>query len=152
MQLAQPQIERSATRSLVEFRLVPPPLVDQVFRAAPDAEEWLEEALARVGDFELCDLMPDLRTGQMQLWIGYRGSRVDVAVLTQIQNRPRKKVGILFALGGLNRKLWLHHLATIEAWMKTEGCERIDAFARPGLAQELPDYIKSHLWMTKALQ
>jgi hypothetical protein len=95
----------------------------------------------------------DLMTKRHQLWVVIDDNKkINTAAVTMLQ---KYKTGLVQAtiamLGGEsgNLKDILELRSELEAWAKTEGCNRIRFFARKGWAKYLPDYKLASYVMSK---
>lgn len=97
----------------------------------------------------------NLTSKRHQLWVVIgEDKKITAAAVTMLQKYP---TGLMQAtismLGGedghLNQLLELR--AELEAWAKTEGCNRVRFFARKGWAKKLPDYKLASYVMSKDL-
>lgn len=126
---------------------VPPVLVTRVAHAVKP----LIEKASRYRDFSWRDIEAELIAARMQLWIAGLPGRLDMACITEIQHRPRAKVGVIVYIAGAHRERWLRFLPVIEQWMREQGCTRIEAWCRRGWERVLTMYRKTHVLMEKAL-
>lgn len=129
------------------FTPVPPVLV----RHLAHAVRPLIEHASRYRDFAWDDLEPELVAGRMQLWIAGRSGRLEMACISEVQDRPRAKVGVIVYIAGAHRERWVGFLPLLEQWMREQGCVRIEAWCRRGWERVLTRYRKTHVLMEKPL-
>lgn len=99
------------------------------------------------------DIKQSLLSREMQLWISWREGKdpVEALAITEIRNLPRRKIALIIAAVGKNRKNWKHFHTQLEAWAKEQGCTLMRVIARPGWAKELTDYKKTHVILEKEI-
>lgn len=128
---------------------VPSAQVGHVWQAVAP---MLERAI-RHGDggYEVADLLSSVRSTDMQLWLGYANGRLEIAAVTEIALRPRKKVLRVVALAGKKIDAWINDgLPVIEAFGRAKGCEEIEMQGRKGWLRKLP-WVSHHVVMRKGL-
>ena len=102
------------------------------------------------GRFAPVDYFNSFKDRSRQLWIAAKDDRVTMVLVTEVRDYPRKKVAALIACAGEGRGDWLHYLQVIEDWARSQGCEAIEAEARPGWARVL-GWKKTHVFLEKGL-
>lgn len=91
-----------------------------------------------------------LRTAQ--LWIAATPDRIEAAFVTEIYVRGGTKYCNIWLAGGRGLNNWIHHLGTIEAWAKEQGCDAmIVEAARRGWQRIMRDYKVKTVALTKEL-
>ena len=152
MSTPQPQTEPTATPSSAEppalaFTGVLPRDLDLV---APLVQPLIDGP-SRYRERDWAEFEPELRAGRMQLWLAAAPDRVRMACITQVQVRPRAKVGVVLYVTGTERQQWLGFLPVIENWFREQGCARVEIWARRGWERVLAGYAKTHSMMEKPL-
>jgi hypothetical protein len=127
------------------------PVPSVLVRQMAGAVHPLVEQASRYRDFAWSDLEPELIAGRMQLWIAGRPGRLEMACITEVQDRPRAKVGVIVYIAGAHRERWVGFLPLLEQWMREQGCVRIEAWCRRGWERVLTRYRKTHVLMEKPL-
>ena len=120
----------------------------------PQAGPLLTPAIARsAGRWDLGAVIDFLQSGNMDLWVVYRGPDMLAAVVTQIIRYPRMKVCSIPFLGGKRMKDWLYLVEEIEQWAKDQGCKEMEsADARNGKwLPVLGDWLKGYIQIRKVL-
>lgn len=96
---------------------------------SPDSkfQRRLERALEIAGNTHtIADIQAALDRREMQAWV-----RGDSFAITSIHQTPRKRIlNVFLAVGKLGDILFLE--PQIEAFARSEGCDFIEAIARPG--------------------
>jgi hypothetical protein len=72
-----------------------------------------------------------LKSRDMQLWLSIDGE-IEACCITRIENFPTGKVCTIFLVAGKNMDHWLRFEEQIERWAKSQGCQSIEAYGRPG--------------------
>ena len=98
------------------------------------AKDLVHKACIRAGGFvdekhikEFC------KQGTMQLWLVVNESNNVLCVcVTEIRDYPNYKVCDTKIVTGKNYKDWFHYVDDIAKWAKTQGCKKMEIFARPG--------------------
>lgn len=108
---------------------------------------WTVETLAK-----------DLCADRMQLWLivdtDGRQTPEDIRgiVITEIfETETGIRICNILAGTGDGAAGWLHLIADLETWARSEGCHRMEAWARKGWARRLPDYLMTHVKLEKDL-
>lgn len=100
----------------------------------------LERAFARSGGIYTEEaVLERLRKGEWQLWMGFRGSVAEMALLTAVMERDDgKRACHLMMAGGQNAAEWLEVAANaLEKWMAGNGCVEVMCSGRLGWKREL---------------
>lgn len=93
----------------------------------------------------------DVISGRALLWIGWDGSEIVAAVVTQINETDADKVCVIVACGGFGMRDWLPLLDRLEAYARDDGCGLMRIFGRKGWARVLKDYRPTRVIMDKRL-
>jgi hypothetical protein len=97
-------------------------------------------------------LVDQAKTGATQLWCVFNGFEIQAAVLTELVTIGSRKVCNIISVGGRNMGEWFHHVETIEAWARENGCvDMRHANCRTGWARKLKDYKTTRITLEKAL-
>ena len=119
----------------VEVRLPP---IEEV------AEKWhliapmLRTATRRTGCYEPIDLLQMAMRGQVGIWICEVAGTVRAAIVTQIEQYPRKRVLEVMFLGGSDLRDWLDDaMDVLIAHAQQTGCDHLATLGRPGWARVL---------------
>jgi hypothetical protein len=107
---------------------------------------WLDRAYAEMDIPMPPTLRADLLSGDKQLWIAWgEEAKILCAVVTRLAKMRSGLYCEVVAAGGAEVERWIHGIATIEEWAKTEGCSRVTVQGRPGWAKLLPRYRRSQV-------
>jgi hypothetical protein len=134
--------------SPVQLLAVDPSLVAGIW---PHTRPLVKRAIDRT---DLCDfdhIEREVLSGLQQLWIGWNGTAIQVAAVTQLVIVANTKVCILVACAGANRKGWLPLLAGLEQFARNEGCAALRIIGRKGWSRVLEDYPVKYVVMEKEL-
>lgn len=132
----------------VELVPVLPSLVADVW---PHARALIKSAMDRtsLGNFE--DIEREVLGGLQQLWLAWNGTAIEAAAVTRLVLIGDRKICILVALGGRDRKRWLPLLAGIEQFARNEGCRAVRIIGRKGWQRILADYRANYVVMDREL-
>lgn len=120
------------------------------FSIWPKVEPMVAKALERSGGrFEARDILAALYEGRQQLWL-HADTDIDLCVITEVIQYPRKRALSIFLCVGRNRDSWIGHMADLERFGAERGCSLIEAWARPGWARVL-GWKKTHVLLEKVL-
>jgi hypothetical protein len=101
-------------------------------------------------DYALDDVLMSLRGARRQLFVTWP----DCASMgiTQIEERPCRKVLLIFAYAGRLAPDWKDIMANLKRWGASQGCSAIELQGRPGWSRVLRDWTKiTHLRQDIAL-
>jgi hypothetical protein len=88
------------------------------------------------GELNVDDVLHLLLEQLMQLWVANDNTgRVEMCVVTQIINYPRKRFLRIVVLAGSQSYRWERGWELIAAWARQLGCDGVESFARPGIAR-----------------
>lgn len=83
------------------------------------------------GKFTIESVKNSLVSRNMQLWV-YINNDIKSCAVTQIHSYPNKKVcSVLFA-AGQDVHEWLQFMTLVEEWARSNLCESIEIYGRPG--------------------
>ena len=103
------------------------------------------------------ELLQELNDGSAQLWVAWKEPRdavvrqAEAVLVTYIVVSKAAKVCQLWLCSGTDRENWKHHMGTIEAWARHEGCTALEAVARPGWKKVLNGFKLTHVILEKRL-
>jgi len=132
----------------VSLVAVDPSLVASVW---PHARALVKRAIDRTGLCNFADIEREVLAGLQQLWLGWNGTAIQAAAVTQLVAIEGRKVCILVACAGSDRKGWLPLLAGLEQFAKNEGCRALRIIGRKGWSRVLEDYPVKYVVMEKEL-
>lgn len=121
--------------------LVPKNLVDTAWL---DAGMFIREAMARNGRFPVEEIYKACKDGRMQLWTVYDGDDIKAVCVTEILKYPAMQALSIIVLTGEDRESWLHHAEFLKQKAREWGCQRLEAWARPGWSRVLKDWRHTH--------
>ncbi|KRQ11938.1 hypothetical protein AOQ73_05895 [Bradyrhizobium pachyrhizi] len=132
-----------------ELLAVDPALVPQVW---PHARALVKRAIDRTALCDFADIEREVLAGLQQLWLGWNGTAIQVAAVTQLVTIAGRKICILVACGGHDRKNWLPLIAGLEQFARNEGCRTMRIIGRKGWSRVLDDYPSKYVVMEKELR
>lgn len=132
----------------VELVAVDPSLVAKVW---PHAREMVKRAIDRTKLCNFAAIEKEVLAGLQQLWLGWNGSAIQVAAVTQLVRIAEDKICILVACAGSDRIGWLPLLTGLEQFAKNEGCRTMRIIGRKGWSRVLDDYPVKYVVMEKEL-
>lgn len=106
----------------------------------PHVEIWIEDAVARCGDWTAAEIFEALEQGKMLLWLRWDGKALKSAAVSHVTIVPRGKVCRIIACGGSSDGDWNTALAPIENYAKEIGCVAMRIHGRPAWSKVFPDY------------
>lgn len=110
-----------------------------------NCEQFLEPALKYDDTHDLQDIADSIENGSMQLWPAPKG-----AMVTQVQNYPRKRILHIFMAGGDLESLMTLQ-PHIEKFAQDMGCQRITLTGRRGwerIFKNWKDVKPTHFWLS----
>lgn len=154
MQTAPSQIAHSLTSSsAADVRLI---AVDPAKLGAvlllDDVNRLLEDVVERhQGELSMAGIAGKFSRKEWILWLVWDGS-IRAVLATELYHDVggMKRCRVPFCTGAEAKK-WVHLLSEIEAWARSEGCEKFDMIARKGWAKHLQDYRMTHVVLEKDL-
>ncbi len=105
-----------------------------------DVKPMLEKGISHGdGELDVNDILKFLLDRTMQLWVlyNYDESVIVMAGVTELVTYPRAKICRAVVLGGDSLSDWIEHIKGIEAWAKSKGCDKVEAYGRRGLAKKM---------------
>ena len=128
---------------------------DQVEKVWPLAEKLVDAACKEHGGYDATDILEFLKGGHMQLWMAIDGedNKVICVCVTEIRQYPNFKVCDLRITTGEQYERWFGYMDQICKWAKSEGCKKMEVFARPGWERILKSrgFSKTHVQLEKEL-
>ena len=123
--------------STVSISLIAKSDVEDAWR---DAATLVRLSQKRVDDYTgMADIYDDLLRGEMQLWTVKIEDKLKAAVVTMVEQHPRKRILRVMHVGGFDMGLWLDPLiSALQDGAKQVGCKNIIADCRIGWAKKLP--------------
>lgn len=101
---------------------------EQIHSVWPVYKPLIQKALDRGSNYTIDEILEGLVSKDMQLWTW--GD--EAAMVTSIQNKDDKRWCLLLALGGTNMEVWSVYLPILEEWAKSQGCQELRIYGRPG--------------------
>ncbi len=94
-----------------------------------------------------------LKEKKAQLWVAKKDGAIVVVCVTQVSEYPKGNTCGIWICTGTGRADWQHHIRTIEAWAKSNGCVAMRSEARMGWQRVLKPmgYEATHVTLEKAL-
>lgn len=113
---------------------------DQIDDAWPDAEPLIRSAQRRIeGHVWMCDVYNDLVAGKSMLWLVMIENKIKAALITEVEEHPRKRVWRVAYVGGSNMSVWIHDaVCAMKKAARIAGCSAIEADGRLGWAKIAP--------------
>lgn len=127
---------------------VPPQHVRQIW---PHVVDRLRAAVLKTDLAHTKDIEADVLEGNARLWLACDGTSILAAATTLLVRTDKHLVCVISACGGARLESWLHLLADLEAWAKTEGAAIVRIFGRKGWVSALPDYGVENVVLEKRL-
>lgn len=134
--------------SPVQLLAVDPPLVAGVW---PHARAMVKRAIDRTALCNFDHVEREVLSGLQQLWLGWDGTAIKVAAVTQLVMLGDHKICVLVACGGSGRQEWLPLIAGLEQFARNEGCRAMRIIGRKGWSRVLEDYPVKYVVMEKEL-
>lgn len=120
----------------------------------PHFEKMLAEAeFYSEGELTADDLLDMGERGLMQFWIVGESPRIRAVLVTEMAVYPRMRALRIIALAGEGLNDWIQLEANLEIFARQQGCLRMEAFVRPGMAKALlsQGYTSRRLMVSKRL-
>jgi hypothetical protein len=101
------------------------------------------------GRYLRTDLLVELASGRMQLWLAIDGPALLCVLVTEIKQFPRCREMWLIGLVGHQPRRWAHLLPAVEAVAKRDfRCDKLASLHMPRFAALLPGYMVTH-WLSE---
>lgn len=149
MPIMQTQIAHSNSPRLAELVGVPSFDIDIVWeRALPFVQSALEHSFDTPED-----VYAALKIKGAQLWLAWLNDGIEAICITRVEEYTNGKTCGIWICAGSGRNDWKHHMATIEAWAKSNGCIAMKHTARLGWQRVLKPmgYEATHIVLEKDL-
>jgi hypothetical protein len=123
------------------------------------AKNWnvLESALIEAADgsrgrYSVEGILGQVFKADWQLWAVITGEHLQALLATElsVELSGNRSASISFAVGE-NPREWVHLIDELENWARSQGCSRLEIWARKGWAKMLQDYKLSHVLLEKHL-
>lgn len=102
----------------------------------PHVEPFIAAACRR-GLHDLAGAEQAVRSGAALLWIVWNGESIAATLTTELHRINGRKLCFIAALGGRERRRWLHLIEGIESYARAEGCAAVVVMGRAGWQREL---------------
>lgn len=123
---------------------------DHIDDCWPEVRPWIEIGLGYSDNkYSTHSIYRSLKNKDMQLWVSVNDD-VEAVCVTQIDCHPNKKTCLIFLVAGRNMDNWLHFSNVIETWAKSQGCQSIECYGRPGW-EKITGWEKIHVVLRKHL-
>lgn len=132
----------------VDLVAVDPSVVEDIW---PHARPLVKSAIDRTRLCNFDHIEREVLAGLQQLWLGWDGTSLAFAGVTQLVLINGEKICILVAVGGRDRNRWLPLLGKIEQFAKAEGCSAVRLTGRKGWQRILADYRANYVVMDRKL-
>ncbi|MCC6779765.1 MAG: hypothetical protein IT537_24555 [Hyphomicrobiales bacterium] len=116
----------------------------------PHVEPFIAAACRR-GLHDLAGAEQAVRSGAALIWIVWDGESIVAALTTELHRINGRKLCFIAALGGNERRRWLHLIADVESWARAEGCVAMIVMGRLGWQRELRGYRPRGVIMERTL-
>jgi hypothetical protein len=127
---------------------------EQVEKVWPLAKELVQKACQTNGGFNAEHILEFLKEGTMQLWMAIdENNKVICCCVTEIRQYPNFKVCDLRITTGEQFERWVDYMDNICEWAKSNGCKKMEVFARPGWERILKHkgFKKTHVQIEREL-
>jgi len=128
---------------------------EEVHKVWPLAEKLVQKACETNGGFDAKHILEYLKEGTMQLWmaIDKDTNAVLCVCVTEIRQYPNFKVCDLRITTGNDYERWYDYMDSICKWAKSNGCKKMEVFARPGWERILKSkgFVKTHVQIEREL-
>ena len=124
---------------------------EQIRAIWPLARPLIKRAIERTGLSDFAYLELDVVSGDQLLWLASDGETIEAAATTRLIMVCGRKICLLTACGGRNRKRWLPLLEDIEVYAKREGCAAMRISGRKGWKRVLGGYLARYVILEKEL-
>ena len=126
----------------------------EVEKVWPLAKELVQKACQTNGGFNAEHILEFLKEGTMQLWMAIdENNKVICCCVTEIRQYPNFKVCDLRITTGEQFERWVDYMDNICEWAKSNGCKKMEVFARPGWERILKHkgFKKTHVQIEREL-
>jgi hypothetical protein len=131
----------------IDLILIPPGEVDEIW---PLGEKFIKAGCA-AGEASPEVLKGDCEDGFAQFWLAW-SDHCEAAAVTRIVLTPNGPVCVYESMGADSlRKSNAQVAPKIEQWAKSQGCNAVRIYGRPGWSRAMPDYTLKWVCMDKEL-
>jgi hypothetical protein len=134
---------------LVQFRK------EEIEKVWPLAHALVQKACETNGGYNAEHILEYLKEGSMQLWMAIESesNKVICVCVTEIRQYPNFKVCDLRITTGEQFERWYNFMDQICQWAKSNGCKKMEIFARPGWERILKSkgFRKTHVQIERNL-
>lgn len=148
--------QSSGERFHADVRIRDPRLVfldiATIRKHAAEVLPWIERVAKNSNRrFSVDGVASEIESGNWQLWAVVT-DHIAAVIGTTIQYEVSglRVMSVIFATG-TEARLWRHLVSGFEAWARSQGCQRVDMWARKGWARHLKDYRLTHVLLEKDL-
>ncbi len=124
---------------------------ERTYEVWPHVERFIKPAMVRTGEMFVSDIVRALAARRFLLWLAWDGKELCGAVVTELAETINGRVCVIVAMGGKDRKRWLHLLEQLEEYALLEGCRAMRLYGRKGWKRVLRDYRETRVVMEKEL-
>lgn len=116
---------------------------ERIEKIKPALEGMIKPALEYAhGELNFEDLMTMVKLDKVQIWAVFDRASMELRAIatTQVVKYPQFKALRVITLGGANMAIWARALDNmLTKFAKAQGCKRMEAFGRRGLAQRIEE-------------
>jgi hypothetical protein len=124
---------------------------DELASVWPTVEPILREGMDKSSRLTTADVLPSIKAGDQQLWVGWDNDGVALVAITEVYATTQDKAVSVLMVSGRGLDDCKTHLKAIENWGRSIGCCRIEMLGREGWCKVLPDYTKTRVLLEKDL-
>ncbi len=124
---------------------------DELASVWPTVEPILREGMTKGSRLTTADVLPAIKAGDQQLWVGWDSDGVALVAITEIYTTSTDRAVSVIMVAGRGLDDCRTHLKAIENWGRSLGCSRIEMLGRRGWEKVLPDYTASRVLLIKEL-
>lgn len=97
----------------------------------PMVERWITAATDKTaGHWTASDVLAHCIDGRCTLWVVTDDTRGHAAIVTEIEDGPRQRIGRISILGGVGFRRWRHVITDLEAWARARGATAMQIVGR----------------------
>lgn len=117
----------------------------------PHVEPLLKPAMVRSGEMFMADLLRSLCDKRMLLWLAWDGAEIVGTCVTELSETINGRICVIVAMGGKDRKRWIHFTKQLEGFALAEKCRAMRLYGRRGWKRVLRDYRETRVILEKEL-
>lgn len=92
-------------------------------------------------DFDIDDVYRKALAKDCQIWVWVEKEEITACFVTTIHIHPKRKVCSVPLIGGRGLSVWRNGVdQTLGGWAKSQGCEYLEGYARPGWLRVLKNW------------